>query len=386
MHKYKSIITIAIAMTAAWTVGLFGLRIQPQMLIPLMEKFDVSDPEIGKLYMLENLSYFISLLIGSLLISRYSRIKMAMFATALLVGGNIASAYATNIDSLMLFRVVVSIGGGLVSGSGTASGSASSDPVRAFGLTSICYLGVFALAHALIPLALAWNGATGVYLALAGYSLLVFPAYYWLLQPEESAKSTGGLFNKILAAPYRSIAIVAMLGLFINELGQNGLFTYEDKIGDNIGLSAEHRGTILASALFLGLGGGILATWMGSRFGNFKPLLWGLGIQVLSSSYLIINTDSDLYFYLMLARNATYSFVMPYLLGTLAALDNEGRWAVAGDAFWNAATTPGPYLATLMVTYGSYHILGSWVFLASGLGMAFLCYTARKVDKMGLKG
>ena len=115
LTQFRPIVSIAIAMTAAWTVGLFGLRVQPQLLIPLMEKFSVTDPEIGRLYMFENMAYFISLLIGSLLISRFSRIKLALFASVLLVAGNVASAYADNIDSLMFFRIIVSLGGGLVS-------------------------------------------------------------------------------------------------------------------------------------------------------------------------------------------------------------------------------------------------------------------------------
>ncbi|NQY11760.1 MAG: MFS transporter [Flavobacteriales bacterium] len=382
LTQFRPIVSIAIAMTAAWTVGLFGLRVQPQLLIPLMEKFSVTDPEIGRLYMFENMAYFISLLIGSLLISRFSRIKLALFASVLLVAGNVASAYADNIDSLMFFRIIVSLGGGLVSGSGTATGSASGDPVRAFGLTSICYLGIFSMAHGLIPYALEWNGVTGVYLAVAAYCVLVIPAYFQLLPPAESAKATGGLFDKMIEAPFRIIAIIAMLGLFISELGQNALFTYEDKIGYNIGLSAEDRGAILGSALFIGLGGGVLATWMGPRYGNFKPLIFSLGIQAVISVYLILNTNADHYFYLMLIRNATYSFSLPYLMGTLAALDKEGRWAVMGDAFWNASTIPGPLIATLIVDQMGYHELASWVFLTTAVGTAFFCFTARRTDKL----
>ncbi|MFT4824556.1 MAG: hypothetical protein ACI9J0_002479, partial [Cryomorphaceae bacterium] len=43
----KSIIPGAIAVAAAYNVGLWGLYLQPQLLSPLMDKLQVSETDIG---------------------------------------------------------------------------------------------------------------------------------------------------------------------------------------------------------------------------------------------------------------------------------------------------------------------------------------------------
>ena len=77
---------------------------------------------------------------------------------------------------------------------------------------------------------------------------------------------------------------------------------------------------------------------------------------------------------------------MPFITGTLSALDKEGRWAVAGDAFWNFSQTPGPIVATLIVTNFGYNPLALWVFTSGAVGITLFCYTGRQADKLGLDG
>ena len=96
--------------------------------------------------------------------------------------------------------------------------------------------------------------------------------------------------------------------------------------------------------------------------------------------------DPDYYPYLMFTWDISYSFSLPYIMGTLASLDKEGRWAVAGDAFWNFSSTPGPVIAALIVTHAGYNPLAIWVLTSGAVGMALLCFTAKQSDKLGLKG
>ena len=96
--------------------------------------------------------------------------------------------------------------------------------------------------------------------------------------------------------------------------------------------------------------------------------------------------DPDYYPYLLFLWDISYAFSLPYLMGTLASLDKEGRWAVAGDAFWNFAATPGPIIAGLIVVHSGYNSLALWVFTSGAVGLGMLLYTARKSDILKLKG
>ncbi|NQY66217.1 MAG: MFS transporter, partial [Flavobacteriales bacterium] len=280
LNNIKAILPASIAVTAAYSTSLFGLYVQPQLLIPLMEKFQATDPEIGQLFMVENLFYFIFLVVATVPITKYSRTKIAYVGTIFLVLGNLGSAYANTIDSLMLLRAFVAIGSGIVSGAATASASSSSEPERTFALSGVMYLCIFSISHALLPYIVEWMDIKGVYLSLALYSLLIIPAYMYLLPPILKNIGNSDFITEIKNAPYKALAIIAMFGLLIYELGQNGVFTYMDKLGANTGIESEERGLALFLSSLFGISGGILATWLGTKYGRFKPLLIGVILNI----------------------------------------------------------------------------------------------------------
>ena len=274
----------------------------------------------------------------------------------------------------------------MISGAGTAAAAGSRDPERTYALSGIFYLLVFAGGYAVIPIGLESHGIGAIYYSMAVFGLIVIPAYFYLYDPVEAGSRGTGFFKLLRAAPYRLLAICAMSGLFIYELGQNAVFTYIDKLGANAGVDAGDRGMALFLSTTVGMLGGALATWMGTRFGRFWPLTAGLSLNVLSGAMFTIVEDPAYYSYMTFLWKISYCFIVPYLMGTLASLDREGRWAVAGDAFWNFATTPGPVIATLIVTYAGYDPLAVWVLTSGAVGMALFCYTARQSDKLGRVG
>jgi predicted MFS family arabinose efflux permease len=381
----KEILPISIAAIATYSVGLWGLYIQPQLLIPLVERYNVTEAEIGQLYGVENFIYFIAILMVTVPATKYSRTKMALLGTVFILVGNIASAYAGSLEALMVYRAIVSLGGGLISGAGTAAVVQSPDPDRTFALSGTVYLLIFAGGHALIPGGLRNFGVEGIYLSMAIYGVIAVPAFFLLYPPARAEITESGFFKIIKDAPYRLIAIFAMSGLFIYELGQNAVFTYMDKLGEKTGMDADDRGMLLFLSSVAGLAGGALAVWMGTRYGRFWPLVGGLGLNILSGAMFTMIEDPDYYSFMMYLWDISYYFAMPYLMGTLASLDKEGRWAVAGDAFWNFSSTPGPVIATLIVTHAGVNLLAMWVLTSGAVGMALFCYTAKQSDKLGLE-
>ena len=75
LNNIKAILPASIAVTAAYSTSLFGLYVQPQLLIPLMEKFQATDPEIGQLFMVENLFFFIFLVVATVLDGALCRLQ-----------------------------------------------------------------------------------------------------------------------------------------------------------------------------------------------------------------------------------------------------------------------------------------------------------------------
>ena len=382
---FKSIIPVSISVAAAYTVCQWGLYAQPQLFIPLMQQYNVSDPEVGKLFMVENLTYFFALLLAIVPTTRYSRTKIALLGSVILILGNVASAYAGSIDELMVYRVIAAFGGAFVSGSATTSASASRDPDRTFAVAAVMSGLVFVIGFAAIPYVLETYNARGVYLMMVIVGLVALPFYNNMLPPIKMEEAKSNFIKLLMDAPYRVIAVLAMAGLFIYELGQNAVFTYMDKLGADTGVPAEDRGMYIALGSLFGLMGSSLVAWLGTRFGRFWPLVIGLSINIGISILFALIENPDYYFYMLFIWDISYMFILPYLMGTLASLDKQGRWALTGNAFWDLAAGPGPYIATLIVAYGGYNHLAMWVFTSGALGMALFCYTAKKSDKVGLE-
>ena len=69
--------------------------------------------------------------------------------------------------------------------------------------------------------------------------------------------------------------------------------------------------------------------------------------------------------------NAAYYFVVPYLMGAMAAMDDLGRWVVASDGVWTLGDAVGPAVAGTLVEWGGYPPLAVLV-LVGGLGCMFM--------------
>jgi hypothetical protein len=55
-----------------------------------------------------------------------------------------------------------------------------------------------------------------------------------------------------------------------------------------------------------------------------------------------------------------YYFVVPYLLGLMARLDDLGRWAVAFDAMWWLGDAAGPPVAGMIVERSGFELLAAF--------------------------
>jgi len=91
---------------------------------------------------------------------------------------------------------------------------------------------------------------------------------------------------------------------------------------------------------FIGLFGGVIAAWLGTRYGNIRPVSLGIILNAVFAAGLAISNSPFLFGALYLLWNAAYYFMLPYMMGILAEMDDRGRWAVAVDALWWLGAAP----------------------------------------------
>ena len=124
--------------------------------------------------------------------------------------------------------------------------------------------------------------------------------------------------------------------------------------GLRAGLNELRIGEILGFAGIVGLSGGVVAAWLANRFGNLWPALIGIALNVVVAASLALWTNALAFAVLYVCWNATFYFVVPYILGIMSEMDRKGRWAVATDAVWWMGAAPGPAIGGYVVASAGY--------------------------------
>jgi len=130
----------------------------------------------------------------------------------------------------------------------------------------------------------------------------------------------------------------------------------------------------------LGLAGGVVAAWVGARIGRVLPIALGLSLNVAAAAGLAVCESIFAFSALNLLWGLAYNFLVPYLMGTLAALDDRGRWAVAAESLWNGGTVPGPWIAGLLVERGGMLPLAGWALVTGVICLVLVAVALRRFE------
>jgi predicted MFS family arabinose efflux permease len=344
---------------------------QAQMLGPLMSRYERGEIDVGIMFTQELTVYALAALFVAGPLSRISRVKAAALGTLLLITVNLVSAATDSFEVVRVTRVLAGFAGGLIGAAGTASAASSHNPQRVFAIIGVAWGLIAAVQLAVLPYLTVPYGAAGGYYGMAAAAVLFLPLLVWLNPPRPHEKmqenmafvqnlSLWGRFTERLGvreAPNVRFAVMAMVALFTYEIAQGATQVFLEQFGLRTGLEEVRIGQILGVTAFIGLSGGALAAWMGTRFGNLRPIVVGLGFNVLFASTLALGTIPVLFAASYLGWNIAYYFLVPYMLGVLAQMDDRGRWVVAADAVWWLGAAPGAAVGGILVEKGGYTTL-----------------------------
>jgi len=378
-------ILLVISCSAAWVIAQQSFYALPQLLEPIKVAFDLNDEVVTRLYGYELFVFAIVALAAAGPLSRYSRVAVALFGASVAVIAGIVSALTDSYSVLVVCRILLGAGGALAGAAGTAAAASYRDPERVYAVVIIVSQVVLALEPAWLErLALGPYGLDGGFYGLAIATVLLIPFLMWLLPPRPSEEAeTTGAWAAILQAPHRAIAVAAMLALFIYETGQGGIWTYLMEFGRNSGLDDRSYGDSVALIQLLALSGSYLAYRLGDRFGSKWPIVFGIGANVAAAAGLSYSSSPIHFMVLNFIWFAAYFFVVPYLLGLMARLDDLGRWAVAVDAMWWLGDAAGPPIAGMIVERSGFELMAAFPVTTGVIAIAIFMKVLRRFDNNG---
>ncbi len=373
-------ILLIVSCSAAWVIAQQSYYALPQLLDPIKVAFDRSDEVVTRMYGYELFVFAIVALAAAGPLARFSRVLVALLGGAIAVAACIMSALTDSYSVLVVCRIMLGAGGALAGVAGTAAAASSRNPERVYAVVMIVSQVVLAFVPALLErLALGPFGLVGGFYGLAIATALLMPLFIWLLPPRPSENvPTTSAWAAILQAPNRAIAVVAMLALLIYETGQGGIWTYMTEFGRRSGVDDRFYGDSMTVIQLVALSGSFLAIWIGDRFGSKWPIVLGIGLNVAAASALSYGTNPTHFVILNVIRIGSCYFVVPYLLGLMARLDDLGRWAVAIDAMWWLGGAAGSPVAGMIVERSGFELLAAFPLCTGVIGITLFMRVLRR--------
>lgn len=355
--------------TSCWFLAQMGYYAQTQLFGPVMERYGLDESAVGLMMSKEIMAYALTALLLAGPVTRFPRATIALIGAAVVFVCNVIAGYTEDFEVLSIARLAAGFGAGMIGAAGTAAAASSINPQRAFAIVSVSWGVVATIPPILIPYATVPFGAMGGYYGLAAAVLLISPLFFWLPDPPSANQADAEQKSKIASlsplqrfaehlgirgAPNKGFAIAALIALFIYEIGQGAIQVFLEQFGLRAGLGEIRIGEILGVAAFIGLSGGVVAAWMANRFGNLRPALIGIALNVIVAASLAMWTTPIAFAVLYVCWNASFYFVVPYILGIMSEMDRTGRWAVATDAVWWLGAAPGPAIGGYVVASAGY--------------------------------
>jgi len=348
-----------------------------QMVMPLwvgsvIDDLGLSEAAAGRIGSFEFMAVAAVSLLVALRIQIFPTRKTAMAGIALLILGNMFSAFASSETELIFTRILCGLGKGMVVAIVFSLAAGSSRPTRAFAMLNIVYALFSTVFYLVVPYSIQWNGAAGAFLTMAGVAMIgamLLPRF-----PSERLASSELTGLSLRALP--TFGFLAFAGLIILWSGHNMIWTFIERIGVRDGMDVRAIGAVLSLSAFLTIAGPGLVRLLDTRLGYGTPMIAAIllkMIAVLVAGYVVSSTAFTIavpaFMFLTL-------FITPYVMGVLSLADPAGRLAAASSAAMTAGSSAGAWLGGAALDALGYEGL-SWgafthfaVFAAIMIGIA----------------
>ncbi|WP_193098565.1 MFS transporter [Burkholderia sp. Z1] len=342
---------VALVVFAAITPLL--LLVAPAVAGQLATQLGLSASQIGTYFFVELGAFSLATVPSYLWLGRVGARRVAAFAIALFGAGNLLTAlWMPDFAVLLALRAVTALGGGSLMVLCMTSAATSENSDRVYGLWVVGQLIAGAIGLFLLPHVFAAFGLRALYVALAALALLAAPlsrGFPSSLGARTATAQTARGDTTHTPRHFIALAIGAVLTFY---LAIGSVWTFASRAATEAGLDPQSTGNVLAIASVMGIAGAALASCAGGRLARRAMLAAGYALLAASLIALAAMRHAGGYSAAIFAFKFAWTFVLPFILATVARIDTSGRLVATLNFVIGAGLAAGPLLAGLMLDAG----------------------------------
>jgi predicted MFS family arabinose efflux permease len=149
-------------------------------------------------------------------------------------------------------------------------------------------------------------------------------------------------------------AVLALCGILAFNIGIGAVWPLIGQLGISRGVASSVCDATIALAGFAAIAGGIVAAVLGARVGRLPILTLCMVCLAIAMLMLKGSFSATEYRVLVLVFMFFWPLSIPFLLGTLAALDPSGRLAALSGAMLPCGMSLGQGLAATRISNGDF--------------------------------
>jgi predicted MFS family arabinose efflux permease len=341
------------ALTSAFFINAVGgvfYNAMPTFLGSLAESFGFDEQQLGFIASAFLLGTMLSATSGIFWMRRVSWRRFLLLAFILTTCAYVSCLVTNSLFAIVIFLFFAGCANGVFYSIALLSISDTRNTERNFAFCIVVCVLLAAVGLYAFPVVNRQWGFEGVIGTLIIMTSLVLIELPWF--PDHGTKGTktkvrqeGDLVYPVF------IGIVAMAILFI---GLTGIWAFIGRMADTVNIDPTDAGTALAICMVLGAAGAFLASIIGNRFGNVKPLWLGTACIICGIAFLVNLKAFLIYFIAGFLIQIGWNFALPFQLGTISKADKSGRFVPLITTAMGSGATIGPSLAGAVILSSGY--------------------------------
>jgi len=377
--KLNSIFDQPKAIIAAIIISIVGNAVfigMPMLVGSLADTLGFNEQQLGWLASADLIGIFFASILASLLVNRINRKLLVYIGITVAIIANFSSILFHDYHTLLAIRIISGLGGGMCYSIGVATLAGTHKTARNFSILLFVLVAVNAIELYTFPTISQQWGVDGIFI----FFCLAFIGTYFFVRwlpssNKESHNETSSLEanNKTTNIPawIPWLCLTAVACVYINV---GAFWAFIERLGDNANLSADFISNTLALGTLFTLSGCAIATWMGNKYGQSKPLIAAFVVMIAILFLLALQVTPITYVIAATVFNFCWLFIDVFQLGTIGNIDHSGKYAALVPGAQGLTQSVSPAAAGYILSQG-YGYTGVMMLCAAGTISAMIIYS-----------